>query len=189
MDEERRKEAAEVKNLPFSLLEHLPSRKWRSPKVFVPTFILITLFAVWSSIFMFMPLGPSSNFQHWLIARDLNHHENLWNTQNITSYEYSLRSYGFFVIENPALIRVDRGSAIFSLGDDDFKDLNAVPKLFKKIRTVNEKPYDIKVTKVTYDPSIGYPTSIIFDMPTATDSNHRYTITDFKILESGQTSD
>jgi hypothetical protein len=54
MDEERRKEAAEVKNLPFSLLEHLPSRKWRNPKVFVPTFILITLFGL-----------PFSCLCHW----------------------------------------------------------------------------------------------------------------------------
>jgi len=199
MDEERRQEAAEIKKLPTSLLEYLPPRKWRSPKVFIPVFLLIVLFGIWFFIFMYSPSGPQSLFQQLSVTHNLNHYEKVWESQNIINYEYCLRRWTAWG-EISSRIKVESGEVTYldknsvdcfdseaKIGNKDltgsFAGSNTIPRIFRTIRNTNEGRSTIKVE---YHSNLGYPIFFYID-ELGDDSFVGYEISDFKILEQGQT--
>lgn len=94
--------------------------------------------------------------------------EKTWNEKNITNYSYSLRVNCFCTTERvgPHLIKVIN-SKIVSVNGQPYNPevtgtLPTVTELFEIIKLkLAQKPFQ---QNIKYDPILGYPTEIYFDM-------------------------
>ncbi len=97
-----KKEAAEIRKLPISVLEYLPHRRWMSlSALIVVVVVLLVIFG--QNIY--------TNIKYARLEAELNRYENLWQSKEISSYEYTLRAwvYGEY---SEASVRVEDGIAI-----------------------------------------------------------------------------
>jgi hypothetical protein len=102
------------------------------------------------------------------VINDAKSQENKWNRKNITNYSYTLTVNCFCVIERrgPHLIKV-KDNKIVSVNGQPYNleqtgMLPTVNELFQIIQTkLAQKPFD---QRLEYHPSLGYPTSVYFDM-------------------------
>jgi hypothetical protein len=100
--------------------------------------------------------------------KDAKSQEKKWIQKKITNYSYTLRVNCFCVIERagPHLIKV-KDNKIVSVNDQPYNleqtgPLPTVNELFEIIHTrLAQKPFD---QRLEYHPSLGYPTSVYFDM-------------------------
>jgi hypothetical protein len=102
------------------------------------------------------------------LIRESNKQEKIWVTKNITNYSYTLRVNCYCSIERngPHLIKVTNNK-IVSVNDQPYNleqtgMLPTVNELFQIIQIkLAQKPFD---QRLEYHPSLGYPTSVYFDM-------------------------
>jgi len=186
MDSQSRKEAAEIKKLPISLLEYLPAPRWRSLSALIVVVILLLIFAGYTL---------NTNIRYARLEAELDRHESLWESKEISGYEYNLRAWageGY----SKVYVKVEDGVATseeLEKGDSlDINSFDTVPDLFNRIskalREKEEKGFN--QLSIRYNGDIGYPTYIALrDSYKAGDPGvYSYSIIDFKILEQGQTA-
>jgi hypothetical protein len=104
-------------------------------------------------------------------AVQLQQNRQLWRSQNISNYRYTLRVSCFCTPEvtQPVVIEVrnNRVTSITSantgqpVNSEYFKQYNSIPKLFNLVQSAIAKKADS--ISVTYHPSLGYPTQINID--------------------------
>jgi hypothetical protein len=195
MDGQSRKEAAEIKNLPVSLLEYLPAPRWRSLSALIVVIILLIIF------FGYM---LNTHIRYARLEAELNRYESLWESKAISDYEYTLRTSddeGY----SQVVVRVEDGASISEGLENTFTSkiyevpagigsLDTVPDLFNRIRKALEDRDENGVSKlvIRYDTDLGYPTHIeLTSQPEGQllriQGNYAYTIYDFKILEPKET--
>ena len=102
------------------------------------------------------------------LINESNKQEKKWISKNITNYSYTLRVNCFCMIERngPHLIKV-RDNKIVSVNGQPYNTdltgpLPTVNELFGIIKTkLAQRPFQ---QSIVYHPSLGYPTSVYFDM-------------------------
>jgi hypothetical protein len=191
MDEQSRKEAAEIKKLPISVLEYLPAPRWRSMSALIVVVILLLIFAGYM---------VNTHIRYARLEAELNKYESLWESKEISNYEYTLRSSGDEGYSEVA-VRFEDGNAISEglshhfTGETyrvptDIGSLDTVPELFNRIRKALADREEEGVSRlvIRYDADLGYPTHIELRSQPEGEQVHiqgdyEYTIYDFKILE------
>lgn len=194
MDEQSRKEAAEIKKLPTSLLEYLPAPRWRSLSALIVLAILLLIF-----------FGQMINtyVRYARLEAELNRYENLWDSKEISDYEYTLRGssdegYSEVAVRVEDGIAISEGLAHPFTGETyrvptDIDSFDTVPELFSRIRKALADKEENGVNKlvIRYNTDLGYPTHIeLTGQPEGQllriQGNYAYTIYDFKVLEPQQ---
>ena len=192
MDEQSRKEAEEIRKLPISLVEYLPRHRWQL------TLAALILLIILSLVFF----GQMINMQirYAQLKSELNRYESLWQSQQISNYEYALRASndeGYSVVA----VRVQDGtpiseglahpftSEIYKV-PTDIGNFDTVPELFSRIRKALADKEESGVSKlvIRYNEDLGYPTHIeLRSQPEGQllkiQGDYAYTIHDFKVLE------
>lgn len=102
------------------------------------------------------------------LIRESNKKEKVWLAQNINNYSYTLRVNCYCVIERngPHIIKVTNNKIVSVNGQPYNTDLTGplptVNELFGIIKTkLAQRPFQ---QSIVYHPSLGYPTSVYFDM-------------------------
>jgi hypothetical protein len=102
------------------------------------------------------------------LIQEVNSQQKLWNEKNISNYTYSLRINCFCVTERvgPHMIKVVNNKITTVNGQPYNPDvtgtLPTVTELFEIIKLkLAQKPYQ---QNIKYDPVLGYPTEVHFDM-------------------------
>ena len=190
MDSQSRKEAAEIKKLPISVLEYLPAPRWRSLSALIVVVILLLIFAGYTL---------NAAIRYGRLEEELEKYESLWESKEISNYQYTLMASNNKGISVVA-VRVEEGSSAISerlesryRGDinevlPDIDSYDTVPDLFDRIRDVLEAREENGSFKldIRYDEDIGYPLCFALRHYRGELSSMRlysYTISDFKILE------
>ncbi len=191
MDSQSRKEAAEIKKLPVSVLEYLPAPRWRSLSALIVVVILLII-----------SLGymVNTHIRYARLEAELNRYEDLWESKAISNYEYTLRTSDDEGISEAA-VKVEDGTAISEGLENVFTSkiyavpanidsLDTVPDLFNRIRKALEDKDENGVSRlvIRYDTDLGYPTHIeLTSQPEGQllriQGDYSYTIYDFEILE------
>lgn len=135
---------------------------------------------------------PTATIQPGAIANELQQNQQSWAAQKIAKYRYTLQISCFCLPEvtQPVVIEVRNGkrtsitAAQSGLPVDAkyFKKYDTIPKLFNVIKTaIQDKADNISVT---YNPTLGYPTSISIDPEQlAADEEIWLTISNFQIIK------
>ncbi len=123
------------------------------------------------------PIASSSPAQS-----QLQQNRQLWRTQNISNYRYTLQVGCFCLPEvtQPVVIEVRNGKVVSMIGvntrkpvnPEYFKDYNSIPKLFNLVQNaIANRAHRISVT---YHPTRGYPTQISIDQSQQMADEERY---------------
>lgn len=195
MDEQSRKEAAEIKKLPLSVLEYLPALRWR---------VLSALIVLVIFLLIFLGLMLNTHIKYARLEAELDSYESLWESQEISNYEYALRAFNDDGISEVA-VRVEDGTAISEglrnpftgktyVVPTDIDSFDTVPDLFNRIRKALEDREEngTMVLNIRYDEDAGYPTYIALESraheshDVGIPGQYNYRISDFKILEPRQ---
>ncbi len=192
MDEQSRKETDEIKRLPISMLEYLPTIKWRL------TLSALTVLIILLLVFLGQMMG--SYVRYARLEAEMNRYESLWESQQISNYEYTLRAStdeGY----SQVAVRVEDGAAISEGLAHPFTgetyrvptgigSFDTVPELFDRIRkALGDKEEDgVNRLVIRYDAALSYPTHIeLTGQPEGQllriQGNYSYEILDFNILE------
>lgn len=124
-------------------------------------------------------------------AAQLQQNRQLWRSQNISSYRYTLRVSCFCIPEvtQPVVVEVRNGRVTSitaantgkPVNPEYFKQYNSVPKLFNLIQNAIAK--DANRLSVTYHPRLGYPTQINIDYNAQIADEERYlTIENLEVI-------
>ena len=139
-------------------------------KLLLPSFLLLIL-----------PLSCIKNSE--ILPDDISVEEKKWREQGIEDYEFTLQISCFcireytlpkrIVVENNQVISVD-GISYEQLNDSSFRTIDG---FFHYIRETRER--NPEEENITYDPKLGYPTYIYFDISyMIADEEIGYTISD-----------
>ena len=206
MDEQSRKEEAEIRKLPISLLEFLPPRRWLAPSVLISVLFLLIFSAVLVFFCPFRSEDGLSRFQRMRMEHNVDRYESLWRSQGVSNYVYGL-GYGNSWGNWEAVVHVEHGVATStaiirrsgSFEDAKDKDIgvgdcDTVAKLFSIIRDALSghipwlKGHPADIVQVTYDEKFWFPTKVhIRPGVTDDDADTWYWISDLTILEQTTT--
>lgn len=139
-------------------------------KLLLPSFLLLIL-----------PLSCIKNSE--ILPDDISVEEKKWRERGIEDYEFTLQISCFcireytlpkrIVVENNQVISVD-GISYEQLNDSSFRTIDG---FFHYIRETRER--NPEEENITYDPKLGYPTYIYFDISyMIADEEIGYTISD-----------
>ncbi len=102
------------------------------------------------------------------VIREARNQEKIWNEKNITNYSYTLRVNCFCTIDRvgPHLIKVVNNKIVTVNGQTYNPEITGtlptVSELFEIIKLkLSQKPFQ---EAIVYDPILGYPSSVYFDM-------------------------
>jgi len=146
------------------------------------------------TIYDFKVLEPRE-IRYARLETELDSHEKVWESKEISNYEYTLRAWtgeGY----SEVYVRVEDGIAtseeLVKGGSLDINSLDTVPDLFDRIRkALREKEgKGFNQLDIRYNGNAGYPTYIALRDPyrIGDPGIYSYSIIDFKILEQGQTA-
>ncbi|NNJ10355.1 hypothetical protein EKD04_008440 [Chloroflexales bacterium ZM16-3] len=129
--------------------------------------------------------------------QQLNRAERLWKQQGIDSYRISVSNSSNWVmrtfdltVRNGEIVSLSHtcksGLADFGICNSDptYTDYS-VPGLFEYVRTVlSDTEIDNRWKRITYDPTYGYPTSIVINDPQILDEESALTVLSFEVLDA-----
>ena len=141
----------------------------------------MTKFLLASFLLLMLPLSCIKNSE--ILPDDISVEEKKWREQGIEDYEFTLQISCFcireytlpkrIVVENNQVISVD-GTPYEELNDSSFRTIDG---FFNYIRETRER--NPEEENITYDPKLGYPTYIYFDISyMIADEEIGYTISD-----------
>ena len=134
-------------------------------------------------LFILLLLSLSCVKNSEILSEDISAEEKKWRDQGIEDYEFTLQISCFcireytlpkrIVVENNQVISVD-GTPFEELNDSSFRTIDG---FFNYIRETRER--NPEEENITYDPKLGYPTYIYFDISySIADEEIGYTISD-----------
>ena len=141
----------------------------------------MTKFLQASFLLLMLPLSCIKNSE--ILPDDISVEEKKWREQGIEDYEFTLQISCFctreytlpkrIVVENNQVISVD-GTPYEELNDSSFRTIDG---FFNYIRETRKRYPEEE--NITYDPKLGYPTYIYFDISyMIADEEIGYTISD-----------